>query len=123
MEFTSDQFNNIKNEAEDFYNKIGFAYCPYFAEKVNFNAKGLEHLIFKTWNRTRSIDDQFSRFRHLRLVPEVIKNSKTLQGICPTQKFERIKKKDGTWQQVLKVATYYQVIVYLFVFLCFSFFQ
>ena len=110
MEFTSDQFNNIKNEAEDFYNKIGFAYCPYFAEKVNFNAKGLEHLIFKTWNRTRSIDDQFSRFRHLRLVPEVIKNSKTLQGICPTQKFERIKKKDGTWQQVLKVATYYEFI-------------
>ena len=45
MEFTSEQFNNIKNEAEDFYNKIGFAYCPYFAEKVNFNAKGLEHLI------------------------------------------------------------------------------
>ena len=43
-------------------------------------------------------------------MPEVIKNSKTLQGICPTQKFERIKKKDGTWQQVLKVATYYEFI-------------
>jgi len=110
MEFTPEQFNNIKNEAEDFYNKIGFAYCPYFAEKVNFNAKGLEHLIFKTWNRTRSIDDQFSRLRHLRLAPEVIKNSKTLQGVWKTQKFERVKKKDGTWQQLLKLITYYEFI-------------
>lgn len=110
MEFTPDQFNNIKDEAKDFYNKIGFAYCPYFAGKVNFNAKGLEHLIFKTWNKTRSIDDQFSRFRHLRLAPEVIKNSKTLQGVWSTQKFERVKKKDGQWQQILKLTTYYEFI-------------
>ena len=110
MEFTFDQFNKVKKEAEDFYNKISFAHCPYFGEKVNFNTKGLDHLIFKTWNRTRPINDQFSRFRHLALAPEVIKSSKTLQGLWKTQKFERLKKKDGRWQQVLKFTTYYEFV-------------
>lgn len=113
MEFTTDQFNSVKNEAEDFYNKIVFAYCPYFSEKVNFNAKGLEHLIFKTWNRARPIEDQFSRFRHLHLAPEVLKNSKTLQGLWHTQKFERIKKKNGKWEKVLRFTSYYEFLAIL----------
>lgn len=110
MEFTPEKFNQIKYDAENFYNKIGTVYCPYFSSQINFNTKGLDHLIFKSWNRTRSISDQFSRFRHLTLVPEVIKNSKTLQGFWSTQKFERIKKKDGSWQQILKLITYYEFI-------------
>ena len=63
MEFTPEKFNQIKRDAEDFYRKIGSVYCPYFSSIINFNSKGLEHLIFKTWNRTRSTNDQFSRFR------------------------------------------------------------
>ncbi len=110
MEFTPEKFNKIKKDAEEFYASIRLVYCPYFSEKINFNAKGLDHLVFKTWNRTRPINDQFSRFRHLALAPEVIKNSKTLQGIWNTQKFERVKKKDGTWQQVLRLTTYYEFI-------------
>ncbi len=110
MEFTPEKFNQIKHDAEAFYSKIGAVYCPYFSSKINFNAKGLEHLIFKSWNRTRSINDQFSRFRHLALVPEVIQNSRTLQGIWSTQKFERLKKKSGSWQQILKLNTYYEFI-------------
>lgn len=110
MQFTPDKFNKIKQGAEDFYGKIGAVYCPYFSEKINFNTKGLEHLIFKSWNRTRPINDQFSRFRHLALAPEVIQKSKTLQGLWSTQKFERVKKKDGSWQQILKLTTYYEFI-------------
>jgi len=110
MEFTLEKFNQIKRDAEDFYNKIGFIYCPYFSSKINFNTKGLDHLIFKNWNRTRPINDQFSRFRHLALAPKVIQDSKTLQGIWNTQKFERVKKKDGSWQQILKLTTYYEFI-------------
>lgn len=110
MEFTPEKFNQIKNTAEDDYKKIGFVYCPYFSDKISFNNKGLEHLIFKSWNRTRPIRDQFSRFRHLALAPLVIKNSKTLQGLWNTQKFERVKKKDGTWEQVLKLTIYYEFI-------------
>ncbi len=110
MEFTPEKFNEIKHTAEDFYGKIGFIYCPYFSEKINFNTKGLDHLVFKHWNRTRPIDDQFSRFRHITLAPEVVKNSKTLQGIWRTQKFERIKKKDGSWEKILKFTTYYEFV-------------
>ncbi len=110
MEFTPDKFNQVKHDAEEFYHKLGAVYCPYFSSNINFNTKGLDHLIFKNWNRTRPIRDQFTRFRHLRLAPEVIKNSKTLQGIRTFNKFERIKKGDGSRQQILKLVTYYEFI-------------
>ena len=55
MEFTPEKFNQIKNDAEDFYSRVGDVYCPYFSSKINFNTKGLDHLIFKSWNRTRSM--------------------------------------------------------------------
>ena len=110
MEFTFNKFNEVKHEAEDFYNKIECVYSPYFKENIHFNSKGLDHLIFKTWNRTRSITDQFSRLRHLKLAPNIISQSKTLQGVWATQKFERVKKRDGGWQQLLKLITYYEFI-------------
>lgn len=109
MEFSIEKFNKIKQEAEEFYENIGSVRCPYFAEDVHFNSKGIEHLIFKNFNRTRPIQDQFSRLRHIRLAPEIIRNSKTLQGIWKTQKFERIKRKNG-WEKVLKHTTYYEFI-------------
>ncbi len=110
MEFTPEKFNEIKHEAEDFYNSIRSIHCPYFKEEVSFNSKGLDHLIFKSWNKTRPATDQYTRFRHLKLAPEIIRQSKTLQGLWSTQKFERIKKKTGGWEQVLKVTTYYEFI-------------
>lgn len=110
MEFTIEKFNFIKRDAENFYSKIDHIYCPYFLEEVNFNIKGWEHLIFKEWNKTRPIEDQFSRLRHIKLAPEVLKNSKTLQGLWSTNKFERVKQKDGKWQKVLKLINYYEFI-------------
>ncbi|HBA45516.1 hypothetical protein A2W67_01900 [Candidatus Nomurabacteria bacterium RIFCSPLOWO2_02_40_28] len=110
MEFTPEKFNELKNDAEEFYNKIGSVYCPYFKEKINFNVKGWDHLIFKTWNRTRPIADQYSRLRHIKLASEVIKESKTLQGHWSTQKFERTKKKENGWEQTLKMTNYYEFI-------------
>lgn len=88
---------------------MGKVRCPYFGEDVHFNAKGFDHLIFKEWNKTRIITDQFVRFRHLKLAPEIVRQSKTLQGIWTTQKFERVKKKGG-WQKILKLTTYYEFI-------------
>ena len=110
MESTPEKFNEIKNDSEDFYNKIGNVHCPYFKEKINFNSKGWDHLIFKNWNRTRLISDQFSRLRHIKLASKVVEDSKTLQGTWTTNKFERVKKKDGSWQQILKMTTYYEFI-------------
>lgn len=109
MEFSIEKFNDIKQEAENFYSKIGKIKCPYFEEYVYFNTKGFDHLIFKEWNKTRPISDQFARFRHLKLAPEIIANSKTLQGIWSTQKFERIHRKSG-WIKVLKNTIYYEFI-------------
>ena len=41
-------FMAIKEKAEIFYKTIGEVYCPYFHEKISFNAKGLRHLKFKS---------------------------------------------------------------------------
>ncbi len=110
MEFTPEKFNQVKHDAEAFYESIGYVYCPYFSSQVHFNAKGWEHLIFKDWNKTRPVVDQFARLRHIKLAPEVISNSRTLQGVWSTQKFERTKKKDGRWQSTLKLTNYYEFI-------------
>jgi conjugative element/phage-associated large polyvalent protein len=110
MEFTPKEFNQIKGEAENFYNGIQKVRCPYFQSDIHFNSKGWEHLIFKEWNKTRLISDQYSRLRHIKLAPEIIQSSKTLLGVWTTQKFERVKKKDGTWQKILKLTIYYEFI-------------
>ncbi len=39
MDFTPERFNQIKNDAEEDYRKIGFVYCPYFSSQINFNNK------------------------------------------------------------------------------------
>ena len=109
MEFTIEKFNEVKYEAENFYNKIGKIYCPFFNEDVHFNIKGLDHLVFKEWNKTRTIKDQFVRFRHIKIAPEIIRQSKTLQGLWTTQKFERVKV-HSRWDKVLKLITYYEFI-------------
>ena len=73
MEFTVEKFNEVKSDAENFYKTIGKIRCPYFGDDVYFNVKGWDHLIFKSWNNTRIIGDQFARLRHIKLTPEVIR--------------------------------------------------
>lgn len=109
MNFTIEQFNKTKKEAEEYYQKLDKVKCPYFRGYIHFNAKGWEHLIFKEWNKTRLINDQYVRFRHLKIISEIVSNSKTLQGLWPTQKFERVKI-NKKWQKVLKQITYYEFI-------------
>jgi hypothetical protein len=109
MQFTPEQFNELKHSCEIEYNKIGSVHCPYFNEKIHFNAKGWEHLIFKTWNRTRNIEDQYARLRHLHSAQFILQNSKTLQGVWRTQKIERIKR-NKSWVKTLVKTTYYEFI-------------
>jgi len=112
MEFTQNEFNKIKHNAEEMYEKIESIYCPYFKESVHFNAKGLEHLVFKKWNKTRLIHDQFMRFKYLKYAPFVIESSKTLQGIKTVNSMERIKR-SSKWQTMMKLFTYYEFIAVL----------
>ena len=85
LEFTDQEFEKIKADAEKFYKTIGSVRCPYFNEAVNFNAEGLEHLKFKSWNRARERSDQFMRLKLIKLAPEIIRLSRTLQGIWETK--------------------------------------
>ena len=103
---TAEQFEKIKQDAELFYEGIDSMYCPYLRTKVNFNAKGLDHIKMKSWNKTRLISDQYLRLKFLKLVPEILQASGTLQEIHESKNFERVKN-IGKWQNIMKNVTYY----------------
>lgn len=106
MEIPLDKFKKIKEEAEEFYKKIGEIRCPYFKEKIAFNAKGLEHLKFKDKNKARLVADQFIRLKLLKLAPYVIENSHTLQEFFETKKLEK-QKINSRWESRLIEVKYY----------------
>lgn len=107
--FDDKDFEKVKTAAEDFYQKIGDVRCPYFNEKIAFNAKGLRHLKFKSDQVARSRIEQYSRLKLLHLAPEILKLSRTLQGIWKTKRFEQ-QKTQGKWQYIAKHMIYYEFI-------------
>lgn len=107
--FNSEEAEEVVRRGEEKYKKFAPEYCPYFKEKVHFNSQGLEHLKFKNRERPRSLKDQHMRFKLLHLAPEVIKESRTLQGILETKKFERVRV-HGRTDTVLKVVIFYEFI-------------
>jgi hypothetical protein len=104
-----DDFEKVKADAEAFYPTIGEVYCPYFKEKIAFNAKGFRHLKFKSDQVARVQKDQYTRLKLLKYVPIIIHNSRTLQGIRETRQFE-IQKMNSRWEKVLKDVTTYEFI-------------
>jgi len=78
-------FEAVREKAEAFYVTIGAVHCPYFQSKVAFNSKGIRHLKFKSDEVARSREDQYSRLKLVHIAPEVLKLSKTVQGIWNTQ--------------------------------------
>ena len=109
IEFTAEQFKEVKEKGEKLYKTIGEIYCPYFKEKVSFNARGLEHLKFIQREKTRLEKDQYMRFKLIYLAPEVLKSSHTVQGVLETKKFERIRISHRT-DTILKPVGYYEFI-------------
>lgn len=104
-----EDFEKVKEEAEKFYATIVEVYCPYFGEKIPFNAKGLKHLKFKSDQIARPIIDQYSRLKLIKFVPEVLKLSKTLQGLYEIKRFET-QKINKRWEKVMKIVIYYEFI-------------
>lgn len=98
-----------REEAEVTYKKIGSVHCPYFNDKIHFNAKGLEHLKFKSRGKARSSFDQFTRFKLLHLAPTVLGKSHTLQGIWETNLWES-QKRYGQWEKRLRPVSYYEFV-------------
>ena len=104
-----ENFEEIKIKGEDFYKNLNEIYCPYFKEKVSFNAQGLEHLKYKQRNKSRQDKDQYMRFKLIHLAPEVLKISSSVQGILETKKFENIKIHSRV-DKLLKNVIYYEFI-------------
>ena len=112
MDIDSEKFNKIKIDAENFYKKVQKIYCPYFQEDIAFNYKGLEHIKFKKWNKTRLIKDQYLRMKFLHLAPEIIKKSHTLQEFRESNNFER-QKINSRWERRMMLVKYYAFVAIL----------
>ncbi|OGL87454.1 hypothetical protein A3I40_02635 [Candidatus Uhrbacteria bacterium RIFCSPLOWO2_02_FULL_48_12] len=110
--FTDEQFKEVKEKGEALYKSLGEVYCPYFKEKVSFNAKGLEHLKFKKKHHARSAEDQYVRFRILKLAPEILKQTKTIQGISEQKVFE-LNRSNQRNEYVMADALYYEFVAIL----------
>jgi len=88
---TQEEFQKFKDSFEKDYKNIGQIKCPYFNEDITFNAKGLEHLKFLRKNHARITDEQIIRIRLFPLVPEILKLTRTIQGITHTKHFEVVR--------------------------------
>jgi hypothetical protein len=112
IDFTEQEFEEVRMKGEELYNSLEDVHCPYFNEKISFTPEGLDHLAFRSGSRYRSVKDQYMRFKLLHLVPEILKLSRTLQGIREVRKFERVRIHSRT-ENVLKLVKYYQFIAVL----------
>ena len=110
--FTHEKFSRALKEGKTFHKNIGSVYCPYFLDYVNFGPEGLEHLEFKTGGIPRKRPDLFRRFKLIELAPEVIKNSKTLQGFRKIRSPVQIKN-PGVLESVFTNVKYYEFIAVL----------
>ena len=107
-----ENFEEVVAKGEKLYESLGTIYCPYFNEDVHFNVQGLEHLKFKHRGKARIRHDQYMRFKLLHLVPEIIRLSRSIQGIWETKHFERVRVHSRT-DTILKPVTYYEFIAVL----------
>ncbi|MFA6006366.1 MAG: hypothetical protein WC764_01415 [Candidatus Paceibacterota bacterium] len=105
-------FLQHRDKAETFYETIKSVYCPYFGGTVSFNAKGIRHLKFKSDQQARPHHDQYARLKLLHLAPEVLKLSRTVQGIFQTKRFEP-QKTNTRWEHKLKEVSFYEFIAVL----------
>lgn len=112
MDFDEAKFEKIKQEAKDFYSKMGKVRCPYLNCEVHFNEEGFNHLLSKSWNRGRSVKEQCVRLKLLSQTVEVIKLSHTLQEFDECQMFVR-QKINSRWEKRLRMVRYYVFIAFL----------
>ena len=112
LEFTDEEFDQVRREAEQLFFGIGKIQCPYFQDRVHFNTEGFRHLLFKQWNRGRDRRDQFIRRKHLARAPEILRLSRTVQGIQETTAWER-RRRHGRWENDLIAVSYYEFVAVL----------
>ena len=109
MKLNFKKFNRVKKEAKKLYARLDKVKCPYFSDYVLFNSKGMQHLKFKAWNKTRSIKDQYMRFKLLKYAPIIIGRSCTLQELNEKKNMERVKI-NSRWENKAVEINYYGFI-------------
>jgi len=109
MEIDDKKFGEVKQKAKEEYEKIVKVRCPYLSDHVYFNKEGFEHLLFKTWNRGRSREEQYTRLRLLPLVPKIIAKSHTIQEDDERNMLVR-QKINSRWEKRMKLVRYYVFI-------------
>lgn len=112
MQKDFDDFHEIKLKGEALYKNLESVLCPYLQKRVHFNAHGLQHLKFKRRGHARYRQDQYMRFKLLHLAPDVLKLSRTVQGIFQTRTFEKIRMHSRTEMKLVPV-TYYEFVAVL----------
>lgn len=112
LEFTETEFQQVRQKAETLYSGLGQIRCPYFEGNVHFNTEGFRHLSFKSWNRGRDRQDQFMRLKFLARAPEILRLSRTVQGIQEANEWER-RRRHGRWEKLLVPVVYYEFIAVL----------
>jgi hypothetical protein len=105
-------FEAVRIQAEITYGAVGSVWCPYFREKIAFNAKGIRHLKFKSDQQARPRQDQYTRLKLLSLAPQVLQHSGTVQGIWHTKQFEP-QKTNSRWEQRFKGVSFYEFVAVL----------
>jgi hypothetical protein len=110
--FNEADFEDVREKAEALYATIGSVRCPYFSANIAFNAKGIRHLKFKSDQQARPREDQYSRLKLLHLAPEVLKLSRTVQGVSHTKRFEQ-QKTHSRWERVLTEVSFYEFVAVL----------
>jgi len=97
-------------EKEKRYINLSAIYTAHlFNEQIVFNAKGLEHLKFKEKNHARSNADQHIRFKILKHAPEILKLSRTVQGVSEQKVFE-LNRSNQRNERILVDAMYYEFV-------------
>jgi hypothetical protein len=109
LEIDDEKFEKVRKESEEQYQTIGKVWCPYLHDKVHFNNEGFEHLLFKSWNRTRRRTEQYIRLRLLPIAANIIRKSHTLQEYDERRMFVR-QKINSRWEQRAKMVRYYVFI-------------
>jgi hypothetical protein len=106
------RLEKIKEKAEDNYKQINKVFCPFLKRKVHFNTKGLDHIKFKGWNKTRLAHDQYLRLKFLHLAPAILEKSGTLQEYKETPNLERMKI-NSRWEKRMVPVKYYGFVAIL----------
>lgn len=109
MKISEEKFAKIKNEAKQYYDDLDSVHCPYLNKHVQFNKKGFEHILSKSWNRGRSTIEQYTRLRLLPKVVDVIKISHTLQEYDERNMLVK-QKINSRWEKRPKIVKYYVFI-------------